>query len=74
MTVSELKLKLKQAELIEQQQRDMPNDQYVARLHYHAIDAMSKIKYQLLNHPDLSCNDYDELFYDRFEIPYPVSC
>ena len=71
MTVSELKLKLKQANLIVKQQFNMPNDQYSLTLHEHAIDVVSGIRYQLLNHPDLTVEDYDELFYDKYDIPYP---
>ena len=67
MTVSELKLKLKQAELIEQQQRDMPNDQYVAKLHYHAIDAVSRIRFELMNHPELSFDDYYKIFAGSYD-------
>ena len=74
MTVNALRIQLKQAELIEQQQASMPNDQYSSKLHYLAIDQASRIRYQLLNHPDLTIADHDELFRVKGDIPYPVSC
>ena len=67
MTVSELKLKLKQAELIEQQQRNLPNSEYVAKLHYHAIDVTNRIRYELMNHPELSFDDYYEIFAGSYD-------
>ena len=74
MTVNALRIQLQQAELIEQQQGLMPNDQYSPKLHYLAIDQASKIRYKLLNHPDLTTADFDELFRVKGDIPYPVSC
>lgn len=73
-SISELKTRLQQAELIEQQQAAMPNDQYSSTLHYLAIDNSSRIKYQLLNHPDLTVADHDRLVRVKGDIPYPASC
>ena len=74
MTVSELKHQLKAAQLIEQQQANMPSDQYVAKLHYMAVDVVSRLKLQLMNHPEVTMDEWDELFGDVYELPYPVSC
>ena len=74
MTINALRVQLKQAELIERQQASMPNDQYSSTLHYLAIDQASRIRYQLLKHPELTVADHDELLRVKGDIPYPVSC
>ena len=74
MTVNALRIQLQQAELIEQQQGLMPNDQYSSTLHYLAMAQASEIRWKLLNHPDLTTADFDELLRVKGDIPYQVSC
>ena len=61
-SVSELKIQLGQAELIEQQQASAPNDRYSLNAHYSAMDRTTSILFQLQNHPDLTNSDYEQIF------------
>ena len=73
-SISELKTQLKDAASDERQYSLRQSSSYSLTLHYLAIDQASRIRYQLLNHSDLTIADHDELFRVKGDIPYPVSC